>query len=80
MQIAYTKIIASIQRYFKEAQIENAVIGVSGGVDSALCLKLTVDALGPHRVNGLLMPEKGISSDENLIHSRTLCQLLKVEN
>lgn len=80
MQTAYAKIISSIQRYFKEAQVENAVIGVSGGVDSALCLKLTVDALGPNRVTGLMMPEKGISSDENLIHARGLCQFLKVEH
>lgn len=80
MQTAYTKIISSIQRYFKEAQVENAVIGVSGGIDSALCLKLTVDALGPNRVTGLMMPEKGISSDENLMHARGLCQFLKVEH
>lgn len=78
MHNTYTKIIASIQRYFKEAQIENAVIGVSGGVDSALCLKLVVDALGAEHVTGITMPEKGVSSDENLLHARTLCQFLNV--
>ncbi|MCX6734777.1 MAG: NAD+ synthase [Candidatus Peregrinibacteria bacterium] len=78
MHNTYTKIVASIQRYFKEAQIENAVIGVSGGVDSALCLKLVVDALGAEHVTGITMPEKGVSSDENLLHARTLCQFLNV--
>jgi NAD+ synthase len=34
------------------------VVGVSGGVDSALCLALAVRALGPERVIGLLMPER----------------------
>lgn len=78
MHNVYTKIIASIQRYFKEAQIENAVIGVSGGIDSALCLKLVVDAIGPERVTALTLPEKGISSEENLLHAKALCQFLKV--
>lgn len=80
MHNVYTKIIASIQRYFKEAQIENAVIGVSGGVDSALCLKLVVDALGPEHVTAITMPEKGISSEENLLHAKALCQFLKTNH
>lgn len=80
MHNIYTKIIAAIQKYFKEAQIDHAVIGVSGGVDSALCLKLVVDALGPDHVTALTMPEKGVSSDENLLHAKTLCQFLNVEH
>lgn len=79
MHNIYTKIIAAIHKYFKQAKIENAVIGVSGGIDSALCLKLTVDALGPEHVTALILPEKGISSDENIAHAKTLCQFLKVE-
>jgi len=78
MHNTYTKIVATIQKYFKEAQIEHAVIGVSGGVDSALCLKLIVDALGSEYVTGVTMPEKGVSSDENLLHAKTLCQFLNV--
>jgi NAD+ synthase len=79
MHNTYTKLIAGIQKYFRLAGIDKAVIGVSGGVDSALCLKLVVDALGPERVTGLLMPEKGISSEENISHAKTLCEFMKVE-
>lgn len=79
MQETYNKIIGGIQRYFKQNGFENAVIGVSGGVDSALCLKLTVDALSRNNVTALLMPEKGVSSEENLLHSKTLCEYLKIE-
>ena len=56
MHNIYTKILASVQKYFRDAGIDKAVIGVSGGIDSALCLKLTADALGPENVTGLLMP------------------------
>lgn len=80
MHNTYTKIIAGIHKYFKESKIENAIIGVSGGIDSALSLKLTVDALGEQHVTALLMPEKGISSEENTMHAKTLCQFLKVDH
>ena len=80
MHNVYTHIIAEIKKYFKTAGKAKAVIGVSGGVDSALCLKLAVDALGSENVTALMMPEKGISSDENLNHAKKLCQFLEVEH
>jgi len=46
MHNIYTKIVAETQKFFKSAAVDQAVIGVSGGIDSALCLKLTADALG----------------------------------
>ena len=79
MHNVYTRIIASIHKYFKQTGFEKAVIGVSGGIDSALCLKLTVDAIRPENVTALIMPEKGITSEENTIHAKTLCSFLKVE-
>jgi len=79
MHNIYTKLIAGIQKYFRLSGIEKAVIGVSGGVDSALCLKLVVDALGAEKVTGLIMPEKGVSSDENMRHAKALCEFLKVD-
>src|SRR6516225_5623510 len=39
------------------------VIGVSGGVDSAVCVHLAVRALGPNRVIALLMPERESSGE-----------------
>lgn len=33
------------------------VVGISGGIDSAVCTALSVEALGAKRVFGILMPE-----------------------
>lgn len=80
MQNIYTKIITGIHKYFKQANIEKAVIGVSGGVDSALALKLTIDALSAKNVTAVVMPDKGVSSEENMRHAKQLCDFLEVEN
>lgn len=79
MKTVYNKLIAGIHKYFKESGFEKAIIGVSGGIDSAVCLKLAIDAIGSENVTALLMPEKGVSSEENLQHAKTLCQFFNVE-
>ncbi len=53
------------------------VLGISGGIDSAACAALAVDALGPGRVFGLLMPERDMVDDS---HDRAerLCKQLGI--
>jgi len=48
----------------KRAGVEGVVLGVSGGVDSALTLKLCCDAVGPSNVHAVLMPENGVTKDD----------------
>lgn len=51
------------KRFFDEAGIEQAVLGVSGGVDSALVYMICREALGAGNVVGIVMPSR-FSSDE----------------
>jgi NAD+ synthase len=40
-----------------------AVIGISGGIDSSVCLALSAKAFGPEKVLGIMMPEKDSNPD-----------------
>ncbi|HOX25682.1 MAG TPA: NAD(+) synthase [Candidatus Krumholzibacteria bacterium] len=54
------------------------VVGVSGGIDSSTTLGLAVEAFGPQRVFGLLMPERD-SSGASVELGTELCEHLGVE-
>lgn len=56
-----------------------AVVGVSGGIDSAVCAALCVRALGPDRVFVLFMPEEE-SSDDSLRLGQQLAETLGVQS
>lgn len=52
----YDLLLGKIRSYFESAHMQKAVIGLSGGMDSALVAALAVDALGADNVHGILMP------------------------
>ena len=56
---------------------DGIIIGVSGGVDSAVIAALAVDALGPDRVFGLILPEKESSPSSREL-GIDLCKTLKI--
>ena len=49
-------LVLGIRDYVRKSGFERAVLGLSGGMDSSLVASLAVEALGPDRVTGLLMP------------------------
>ncbi|GAG48082.1 unnamed protein product, partial [marine sediment metagenome] len=54
-----------------------AVVGVSGGVDSAVCAALAARGLGSKRVLGLLMPERD-SSPQSTARGKVLCEAIGI--
>jgi len=66
-----------IKNYVHQSGFENVVIGVSGGLDSAVVATLCVKALGAEHVHGLLLPFR-TSSPESMEHGRLVCETLKI--
>jgi NAD+ synthase len=72
---SYDVIISFIRREVEESGAGGIVLGLSGGIDSALTLRLCADAIGARAVTGLLLPDREeASADEN--DAREYAQLL----
>lgn len=75
----YKKLVQGLRDYCAKYHFRRAVLGLSGGVDSSLTLKIAVDALGTSNVTALLMPELGLTKQENIDHAKILCQFLNIQ-
>ena len=73
-----TKLIEEFIRIrVKESGLNGVVIGVSGGIDSAVVTTLAVRALGPERVFALFLPS-GTTPSEDLADVTNLCKILGI--
>lgn len=54
----YHALVIGVRDYVNRSGFPGVVLGLSGGIDSALTLAIAVDALGPERVNAVMMPYK----------------------
>ena len=52
----YRACVLSLRDYVEKNRFPGVVLGLSGGIDSALVAAMAVDALGPERVHGLMLP------------------------
>ncbi len=67
-----------LRRHIEAAGAEGVVIGMSGGVDSAVTAAVCARALGPERVLGLPLPHRD-SNPLDLEHGRMTCEHLGIE-
>ncbi len=74
------KITDFIRQKVREAGSDGAVIGLSGGIDSALTAYLAVEALGADKVLGLLLPEKGITPRQDIDDATEVAKILGIEH
>lgn len=52
----YCALVTGLRDYVNKSGFKGVVLGLSGGIDSALSLAIAVDALGPERVHAVMMP------------------------
>jgi len=72
------KIEHFISSYVSKNSVKGVIVGLSGGLDSSVVLKLAADALGPAKVLGLVMPSD-TTPKEDTKHAIMLAQALKVK-
>jgi NAD+ synthase (glutamine-hydrolysing) len=63
--LIHKALVTGIRDYFGKSQLSSAILGLSGGIDSAVCLCLAAEALGNDNVRSLLMPSR-YSSDHSV--------------
>jgi len=71
----YSALVLGVRDYVRKNGFSGAVLGLSGGIDSALTLAIAADALGPEQVEVVLMPSRytaDMSVDDALEQARTL--------
>ena len=67
----WNAIVVGLRDYVTKNGFTSVLIGLSGGIDSALVAALAVDAVGPDRVHGVAMPSK-YSSEHSLADARQI--------
>ena len=66
-------LVLGLKDYVEKNNFKSVLIGLSGGIDSALVATLAADAIGADRVYGVAMPSK-YSSDHSLIDAKQLAE------
>ena len=74
----YAALVLGTRDYLSKNGFSEAVIGLSGGIDSSLVAAVAVDALGPARVHGLSMPSR-YSSDGSRQDAEVLADRLGID-
>lgn len=79
MELIHDALVLGLRDYFGKLGFRKAVIGLSGGIDSALTAALTVEALGAENVRGVLMPSQ-FSSDHSIADAVQLSENLGIRH
>ena len=74
----YQALVLGTRDYLRKNGFTEAVVGLSGGIDSSLVATVAVDALGPERVHGISMPSR-YSSEGSRTDAATLAERLGID-
>ncbi len=77
IQSIYDALVVGVRDYIDKNGFKGVVLGLSGGIDSALTLAIAVDALGYDRVMAIMMPSK-YTADISISDSRDMVKRLGV--
>ena len=72
-------LILGIRDFFTKQHVSDALIGLSGGIDSSVVAALAVFALGPSHAHGVLLPSRW-TTKESIDGANALCQSLGISS
>ncbi len=73
----YLACVVGLRDYVEKNGFPGVVLGLSGGIDSALCATMAVDALGANHVHGVMLPYK-YTSNESLNDAAATAEALHI--
>jgi len=75
--VIYQVLVLGVRDYISKHHFSGAVIGLSGGIDSALTLAIAVDAIGADQVEAVMMPSR-YTADMSMEDARAQAEVLGV--
>ncbi len=78
ISLIHSALVLGIRDYFAKSGLKSGIVGLSGGIDSAICLYLATEALGNKNVRAVLMPSR-YSSDHSVNDAIALAKTLNVQ-
>ncbi|MBP7746851.1 MAG: NAD+ synthase [Phycisphaerae bacterium] len=74
----HAALVLGLRDYLRKCGFHAALVGLSGGIDSAVVAVLAAEALGPQNVQGVAMPSR-FSSDHSVTDARVLAENLGIQ-
>ncbi len=78
VELIHKALVTGIRDYFSKTGLKRSIVGLSGGIDSAVVLCLAAEAIGNENVRALLMPSR-YSSDHSVTDAIALAQRLNLQ-
>ncbi|KKU78590.1 MAG: NH(3)-dependent NAD(+) synthetase [Candidatus Peregrinibacteria bacterium GW2011_GWA2_47_7] len=79
MHVIYSTLVQELHSFAKAHQFEKAVLGLSGGLDSAVALCIAIRAFGAKNVTALILPEMGTTPGDDIDHAKILAEFFGCE-
>jgi len=76
--LIHDALVLGIEDYFRKMGFKKAILGLSGGIDSALTLVLAAKALGPENLRAVMLPSQ-FSSDHSINDAVALAKNLNIQ-
>ena len=79
MALIHDALVLGVRDYFRKLGFKSAIVGLSGGLDSALVTYFAAQAIGPENVRVVLMPSQ-FSTDHSVSDAVALAEKLHVQH